>query len=386
MFWIYFFLYKTWFWNFSSSLSTTTTPSTTSATEATVTEAEPLEMAPGVSMDMTVTTDSSMNETPNPSGGVSFYGEMSNTSFLDDSNSASKSSSSCLEQPQLTHLVPAQNIPTYFVPNESSQSTQYFVPASTSASAMPVMGTTQTPTTESEIKTSSIGPAFLPVDEVLPSEEIFQRNSVFVEPKNPTTTVLAGGTANTTSTSSTVSKSYGSTEVINAAYQAAQNTKVPMAFMDLTKNEDNVPNVGETSTSNANEPQKNNPTFFVEAKNYVNNMKNTGSFVGGEIRDPNNPDAPSIYPCPICYHFFTTPTEMANHLETEHRKFQCDICKKLMSHKRNVDRHRRSVHENQRGFGCPMCPYRSAHKQVWIKSQFYWISDLIFSIFSLNGF
>ena len=354
-----------------------TATSTSSATEATVTEAEPLEMAPGAPMDMSVTTDSSMSETPNSSG-VSFYGELSNTSFLDDSNSTSKNSSSCLDQPQLTNLVPAQNFQTFFVPNESSgnlQSTQYFVPATTATTT--VMGTTQATITDGEIKTSPTGPAFLPVDEILPSEEIFgSRNSVFVEPKNPTTTVvLAGGTANTTTgttTSSTptnptvTTSTYGSTEVINAAYQAAQNTKVPMAFMDLTKNEDsNVPNgVGGTPTSNANEAQKSNPTFFVEAKNYVNNMKNTGSFVGGEIRDPNNPDAPSIFPCPICYHFFTTPTEMANHLETEHRKFQCDICKKLMSHKRNVDRHRRSVHENQRGFGCPMCPYRSAHKQV----------------------
>merc|ERR1711860_331379 len=170
------------------------------------------------------------------------------------------------------------------------------------------MGTTQATITDGEIKTSPTGPAFLPVDEILPSEEIFgSRNSVFVEPKNPTTTVvLAGGTANTTTgttTSSTptnptvTTSTYGSTEVINAAYQAAQNTKVPMAFMDLTKNEDsNVPNgVGGTPTSNANEAQKSNPTFFVEAKNYVNNMKNTGSFVGGEIRDPNNPDAPSIF-------------------------------------------------------------------------------------------
>ena len=93
-------------------------------------------------------------------------------------------------------------------------------------------------------------------------------------------------------------------------------------------------------------------------------MKTAGHYSGGEIRDPNNPNAPSIFPCPICYHFFTSPSEMASHLESEHRKFQCDICKKLMSHKRNVDRHRKSVHENQRGFGCPMCPYRSAHKQV----------------------
>ena len=159
-----------------------TATSTSSATEATVTEAEPLEMAPGAPMDMSVTTDSSMNETPNPSGGVSFYGEMSNTSFLDDANSTSKNSSSCLDQPQLTNLVPAQNFQTFFVPNESSgnlQSTQYFVPASTSASAMPVMGTTQAPTTESEIKTSSIGPAIVPVDAVLNEEETAQTKPPF---------------------------------------------------------------------------------------------------------------------------------------------------------------------------------------------------------------
>jgi len=35
-----------------------------------------------------------------------------------------------------------------------------------------------------------------------------------------------------------------------------------------------------------------------------------------------------------------------------------------MSHKRNVDRHRKSVHENRRGFQCPVCIYKSAHKQV----------------------
>ena len=128
-----------------------TATSTSSATEATVTEAEPLEMAPGAPMDMSVTTDSSMSETPNSSG-VSFYGELSNTSFLDDSNSTSKNSSSCLDQPQLTNLVPAQNFQTFFVPNESSgnlQSTQYFVPATTATTT--VMGTTQATITDGEI-------------------------------------------------------------------------------------------------------------------------------------------------------------------------------------------------------------------------------------------
>ena len=74
--------------------------------------------------------------------------------------------------------------------------------------------------------------------------------------------------------------------------------------------------------------------------------------------------APAIYPCPMCVGYFVSLTDMRNHLEAEHRKYQCEICQKLMSHKRNVDRHRKSVHENQRGFGCPMCPYKSAHKQV----------------------
>lgn len=75
----------------------------------------------------------------------------------------------------------------------------------------------------------------------------------------------------------------------------------------------------------------------------------------------------AIFPCPMCGDYFSGLTEMKNHLEAAHRKFQCDICRKLMSHKRNVDRHRKSVHENQRGFGCPMCSYRSAHKQVMKK-------------------
>ena len=80
---------------------------------------------------------------------------------------------------------------------------------------------------------------------------------------------------------------------------------------------------------------------------------------------PGSAPTPPIYPCPVCVHvFFATITDMKSHLEAQHRKFQCDVCRKLMSHKRNVDRHRKSVHENQRGFGCPMCPYRSAHKQV----------------------
>merc|ERR1719244_1105856 len=77
----------------------------------------------------------------------------------------------------------------------------------------------------------------------------------------------------------------------------------------------------------------------------------------------SQPVAP-VFPCPMCVGFFFTLAAMKNHLESEHRKYQCDICRKLMSHKRNVDRHRKSVHENQRGFGCPMCNYRSAHKQV----------------------
>lgn len=68
--------------------------------------------------------------------------------------------------------------------------------------------------------------------------------------------------------------------------------------------------------------------------------------------------------CPMCGQLFRTLAEMKQHLELVHKKYQCDICNKLMSHKRNVDRHRKSVHENQRGYGCPMCDYRSAHKQV----------------------
>ena len=68
--------------------------------------------------------------------------------------------------------------------------------------------------------------------------------------------------------------------------------------------------------------------------------------------------------CPMCGQLFRTLAEMKQHLELLHKKYQCDICNKLMSHKRNVDRHRKSVHENQRGYGCPMCDYRSAHKQV----------------------
>jgi hypothetical protein len=71
-----------------------------------------------------------------------------------------------------------------------------------------------------------------------------------------------------------------------------------------------------------------------------------------------------IYPCAMCPEYFVSHLDMRNHLEILHRKYQCEICRKLMSHKRNVDRHRKSVHENQRGFGCPICPYRSAHKQV----------------------
>ena len=79
----------------------------------------------------------------------------------------------------------------------------------------------------------------------------------------------------------------------------------------------------------------------------------------------NLPPPPAIYPCPMCPNvMFVTIADMKNHLDTQHKKYQCDICRKLMSHKRNVERHRRSVHENQRGFGCPMCGYRSAHKQV----------------------
>lgn len=85
-----------------------------------------------------------------------------------------------------------------------------------------------------------------------------------------------------------------------------------------------------------------------------------------EIR-PNPIESPAVapvFPCPLCVGFFFTLAAMKNHLEAEHRKYQCDICRKLMSHKRNVDRHRKSVHENQRGFGCPICVYKSAHKQV----------------------
>ena len=47
-----------------------------------------------------------------------------------------------------------------------------------------------------------------------------------------------------------------------------------------------------------------------------------------------------VFPCPLCVGFFFTLAAMKNHLEAEHRKYQCDICRKLMSHKRNVDRHR----------------------------------------------
>ena len=88
-----------------------------------------------------------------------------------------------------------------------------------------------------------------------------------------------------------------------------------------------------------------------------------------QVEEPPNPmETPAavapVFPCPKCVGFFFTLEAMKNHLEAEHRKFQCDICRKLMSHKRNVDRHRKSVHENQRGFGCPMCTYKSAHKQV----------------------
>lgn len=78
----------------------------------------------------------------------------------------------------------------------------------------------------------------------------------------------------------------------------------------------------------------------------------------------NRPHGSGLVPCPVCNHYFLQLSEMKAHLEAEHRKYQCDICRKLMSHKRNVDRHRKSVHENQRGFGCPMCSYKSAHKQV----------------------
>lgn len=84
----------------------------------------------------------------------------------------------------------------------------------------------------------------------------------------------------------------------------------------------------------------------------------------------NANSGPNLTPCPICPHIFVTVNEMRSHLETEHRKYQCELCKKLMSHKRNVDRHRKSVHENQRGFGCPLCNYKSAHKQVLNLS--YW--------------
>ncbi len=91
-----------------------------------------------------------------------------------------------------------------------------------------------------------------------------------------------------------------------------------------------------------------------------------------------------LFACPMCGEYFETWPSMRIHLETLHRKFQCEICRKLVSHKRNLDRHRRSgkcdsspscpnpsqrhlgflVHENERGFGCPLCDYRSAHKQV----------------------
>ena len=74
--------------------------------------------------------------------------------------------------------------------------------------------------------------------------------------------------------------------------------------------------------------------------------------------------AAALSTCPMCDGLFYSIPEMKHHLEHFHKKFQCEICHKLMSHKRNVDRHRRSVHENQRTFGCPMCEYRSAHKQV----------------------
>ena len=92
--------------------------------------------------------------------------------------------------------------------------------------------------------------------------------------------------------------------------------------------------------------------------------------------------------CPMCDGLFYSIPEMKHHLEHFHKKFQCEICHKLMSHKRNVDRHRRSVHENQRTFGCPMCEYRSAHKQasnwgfVTSQSRQLWVEALIF----VNGF
>jgi len=72
----------------------------------------------------------------------------------------------------------------------------------------------------------------------------------------------------------------------------------------------------------------------------------------------------TVSSCPMCGQLFYNIMEMKKHLEMYHKKYQCDLCHKLMSHKRNVDRHRRSVHENQRGYGCPLCDYRSAHKQV----------------------
>ena len=47
-------------------------------------------------------------------------------------------------------------------------------------------------------------------------------------------------------------------------------------------------------------------------------------------------------PCPMCGEYFETWPSVRVHLEASHRKFQCEICRRLVSHKRNLDRHRRS--------------------------------------------
>ena len=95
----------------------------------------------------------------------------------------------------------------------------------------------------------------------------------------------------------------------------------------------------------------------------------------------------TVSSCPMCGQLFYNILEMKKHLEIYHKKYQCDLCHKLMSHKRNVDRHRKSVHENQRGYGCPLCDYRSAHKQVLICSQlFSQFLIVISSVFTFRKF
>ena len=75
-------------------------------------------------------------------------------------------------------------------------------------------------------------------------------------------------------------------------------------------------------------------------------------------------DKNKMFPCPHCPYKATLSGHLKSHLLTHNgeKNFKCYICEKSFTTSSYLKLHIRSVHDKDKTFTCPRCPYKAAER------------------------